>query len=111
MTGTVPRIRMYVTLAIRLLAVAMLLVGTYGLVQATLQFTQYGTFHIEYDEGFTWIGYGLGYIVGGAGLALLSGPMVRWLVPVRLNECPQCGYGLKNLKSPTCPECGHKTGE
>jgi hypothetical protein len=34
--------------------------------------------------------------------------LVRWIVPLgdRGGECPRCGYVLKDLKSPVCPECG-----
>lgn len=34
--------------------------------------------------------------------------VVRWIVPLPARElaCPKCGYSLKNLKSPICPECG-----
>ena len=41
-------------------------------------------------------------------LAWLSRPLSRWVVPVPspLNECPRCGYSLKNLNAPICPECG-----
>jgi hypothetical protein len=41
-------------------------------------------------------------------LAWISRPLARWLVPVPgpMNECPQCGYSLKKLNSPICPECG-----
>jgi hypothetical protein len=40
---------------------------------------------------------------------LMERPLVRWLVPVSgmgEHACPKCGYSLKNLKSPVCPECG-----
>ena len=41
-------------------------------------------------------------------LGLASRSLSRWLVPVPgpMNECPQCGYSLKNLNAPICPECG-----
>lgn len=43
-----------------------------------------------------------------AAVMLIEGPLVRWLVPIgqRENSCPRCGYALKDLKSPVCPECG-----
>ena len=39
---------------------------------------------------------------------LLERPIVRWIVPLgpSQNVCPRCGYALKDLKSPVCPECG-----
>lgn len=46
--------------------------------------------------------------VPGVVLAVISRRLARWLVPpgVRGDECPHCGYSLKHLKSPICPECG-----
>ncbi len=46
--------------------------------------------------------------VPGVVLAVVSHRLARWLVPsgVRGDECPNCGYSLKHLKSPICPECG-----
>lgn len=43
-----------------------------------------------------------------AALVLCEGKLVRWIVPFPPREatCAQCGYSLKNLKSPICPECG-----
>lgn len=37
-----------------------------------------------------------------------SRALANWIVPYPAREatCPQCGYSLKNLKSPICPECG-----
>lgn len=41
-------------------------------------------------------------------LMILEQRLVRWLVPMPTPDhvCHQCGYSLKNLKSPVCPECG-----
>ena len=100
------RLRMFVTLGIRLIAVVLMLVGVYGFVQAALAFIWYGTVNISYDLGFTWIGYGLGYTVSGLALAVSSGRLVRWLVPLARHECPQCGYAMRNLTTNRCPECG-----
>jgi len=38
--------------------------------------------------------------------------LVRWIVPVPPRElgCPKCGYSLKGIKSPICPECGANLG-
>jgi hypothetical protein len=43
-----------------------------------------------------------------AALFLLEQRLVRWIVPMpsRHAACPTCGYSLKDLKSPICPECG-----
>lgn len=34
--------------------------------------------------------------------------IARWIIPdgFRVDVCPACGYSLKNLNSPICPECG-----
>ena len=34
--------------------------------------------------------------------------LVRWIVPTPRPDTsfPKCGYSLKDLKSPICPECG-----
>lgn len=34
--------------------------------------------------------------------------LVRWIVPIGDSDqlCSKCGYSLKDLKSPICPECG-----
>lgn len=50
----------------------------------------------------------MSHIVPGLLLAVFSRPLSRWLVPpgLRGDTCPQCGYSLKQLKSPICPECG-----
>jgi hypothetical protein len=48
--------------------------------------------------------YGLPALVIG----LVSRRLSRWIVPagLRSDACMNCGYSLKNLKSPICPECG-----
>jgi hypothetical protein len=56
------------------------------------------------DHGFPitiWLG-------AGVLLVLFERPLVRWLVPAGSPDhtCLNCGYSLKNLKSPICPECG-----
>jgi hypothetical protein len=51
----------------------------------------------------------MGRLFLAAALVFLEKPLVRWLVPASAggeNTCPKCGYSLKNLKSPVCPECG-----
>ena len=42
----------------------------------------------------------------------LERKLVRWIVPVpaRDRTCPKCGYSLKGIKSPICPECGANLG-
>jgi hypothetical protein len=50
----------------------------------------------------------LAYLGTGLALGVLSRRLAAWIVPagLRMDGCPQCGYSLKNLKSPICPECG-----
>jgi hypothetical protein len=50
----------------------------------------------------------LARLVLAAIVLLLEKRLVRWIVPIgsRDNACPRCGYALKDLKSPVCPECG-----
>lgn len=50
----------------------------------------------------------LSLVVSGLVLAAASHRLARWIVPpgLRGDECPQCGYSLRRLKSPICPECG-----
>lgn len=43
-----------------------------------------------------------------AAMVFFHGHLVRWIVPMpsRHAGCPTCGYSLRDLKSPICPECG-----
>ena len=54
-----------------------------------------------------WLGIGV-WLVTALALLLLERRLSRWLVPMPTPDhvCHQCGYSLKNLKSPVCPECG-----
>ena len=56
------------------------------------------------------VGYKLGLNIGWLALAgllwLIERPLVKWLVPPPQPGCPNCGYSLRNLKTPICPECG-----
>jgi hypothetical protein len=60
------------------------------------------------DNGFAI----LVWVAAGAGLVLFERLLVRWLIPSAGTgaECGNCGYSLKNLKSPICPECGADVG-
>lgn len=54
-------------------------------------------------------GLGIGvWLVSALSLLMLERRLSRWLVPMPAPDhvCHQCGYSLKNLKSPVCPECG-----
>jgi hypothetical protein len=44
--------------------------------------------------------------VVGIGLILLAKPLAKAFNPLPRNECPQCGYHLRDLTRPVCPECG-----
>ncbi len=54
-------------------------------------------------------------VLPGLVLALASRRLAAWIVPaggagLRADGCPHCGYSVKNLKSPICPECGGDLG-
>jgi hypothetical protein len=38
-------------------------------------------------------------------LWLFQRPLARFIAPAG-DDCPECGYSLRKLKSPRCPECG-----
>lgn len=60
------------------------------------------------DRGFP-IGI---WLFVAAVLIVAERPLTRWLIPAGspANLCLNCGYSLKNLKSPICPECGADVG-
>jgi len=63
---------------------------------------------LAFDNGLPillWLG-------SGAALIAFERPLVRWLVPrvAGGHVCLNCGYSLKNLRSPICPECGTDIG-
>lgn len=41
-------------------------------------------------------------------LILFEKRIIRWLVPTPppSTACPKCGYPMKDLRAPICPECG-----
>lgn len=106
--NTIARRRHMVTILLRcfILALAM-----YTLIGAT-----WATF----ERAMTWGGSSAGSLLlsalvqfGPLGLLvvamlLLEKRLVRWLVPpgTRMDMCRSCGYSLRNLRSPVCPECG-----
>lgn len=75
--------------------------GLYGLIQ--------GNFYGPFMEI---LGSSVAFIIPGVLLGLTSNRIARWIVPagLRTDGCPHCGYSLKNLKSPICPECGNDIG-
>lgn len=46
------------------------------------------------------------FIVAGVLLIFLNKSLAQLLVPLPQNECPRCGYSLRQLVSASCPECG-----
>ena len=47
------------------------------------------------------------FILPGVVLIVSDRRLVRWLITIPRDECPQCGYTLKHLTTARCPECGH----
>lgn len=47
-----------------------------------------------------------GLLVPMLGIVVLERRLLSWLVPAPKPGCPNCGYPVKNLRSPICPECG-----
>ncbi len=47
-------------------------------------------------------------LVLGVVLLIFQKPIARLLIPLgtRVDQCMNCGYPLKNLRSAICPECG-----
>lgn len=60
------------------------------------------------DQGFALIVWPIAATL----LLVFERRLAAWLVPMPTpgNVCHQCGYSLKNLKSPICPECGADVG-
>ena len=115
MTGlapTVRRTRFFVVVFLRLTAIVLILAGLYALTQTIHQMFSFGfsgSLTIFYGEGFSWTGRGIGLLVPGIALAALSKPISRWVTPLPRRVCLLCGYELRNLTAPTCPECGTPT--
>lgn len=86
---------------------------TYGVVRAvnfTVLDVMAMTNGVPFSQTFVFevVGPVLSFVVPGLLLAAASHRLARWIVPpgLRGDECPQCGYSLRSLKSPICPECG-----
>lgn len=96
--------------ALRLTALAMMLLGLYRLGQRLLFWliTGEGTTAFKaWDRG---VGYDHGSSVGltlialAAALAAASRPLARWATPAPTTGCPHCGYPAQGT---TCQECGY----
>lgn len=118
-SNTILRQRHWVLLGIRVLALLMIVYGTALIVQATgsaLGFARTGAsflmqlFSVYWDANYNPFWYGLSLVAPGLALACFSQRLARWIVPALNNQCPQCGYALKNLQSHECPECGYRLG-
>jgi len=48
--------------------------------------------------------------VVGAVSALAISPWRRVGLPDQADRCPTCGYLLRNIEDPLCPECGRQRG-
>jgi hypothetical protein len=52
--------------------------------------------------------FGTATLLPGIALVVAERRLIRWLIPVPRRECPQCGYGLRQLTTRRCPECGYE---
>src|SRR5688572_8465916 len=109
--------RRWVLLAIRTLAVLMIVYGAAHIVRGigtALGFASTGSSFLNqliavyYDDMYNPFWYGLSIAVPGMALGWLSRRLTRWIVPVAVNECPACGYALRKLTGSRCPECGYE---
>jgi hypothetical protein len=50
--------------------------------------------------------FGAASVLPAALILALSVHLVRWLVPMPAQDCPGCGYDLRQSTSDRCPECG-----
>lgn len=103
---TISRRRHTCLIVLRSIALALLLVG--ALIAGLTFQSRIGQYSgLEY-LGIPVLAILAAFWLPAIALAAASRPLSRWLVPVPgpMNECPQCGYSLKNLNAPICPECG-----
>jgi len=63
-------------------------------------------FWIFWNDNWNPFWFGFAVFAPGMALAMFDRKIVRWLIPLARNECPQCGYALRQLGSNRCPECG-----
>jgi hypothetical protein len=103
---------------IRILALAMILYGglhilwglgaSFGLADLNVLSGIRSTLTIFWNNNRNPFWFGLAVLLPGAALVMFDRRLARWLVPLPLNECPQCGYGLQRLTTRRCPECGYQ---
>jgi hypothetical protein len=65
---------------------------------------------VFWKEMFNPFWYGMAVLLPGVGLVIADRRLVHWLIPVPRQECPQCGYALRQLTTTRCPECGVELG-
>ena len=114
---TISRRRHTVTIVVRFLIVLYGVMCCYdlarGQVGTTLSVLLNGSNNAG-NWGFVLLNELGGYVRSSPEFALLAvllwqeTRLVRWIVPLGDSGtlCSKCGYSLKDLKSPICPECG-----
>ena len=106
----IQRQRHVATIVLRALSIILLVFGSIYLIYALAIAMLQGKLEMLtaiWDKGndFSW---GLGLALPGAAILVWNRTIVRWLIPVPRQECPQCGYAIKELTTTRCPECGYQ---
>jgi hypothetical protein len=103
--------RAVVIWALRAVGLALLVVGAYLMIKkvgfgiGTGQIEQaYAVWH-DTGEGHS-LYRGIGMVIVGVPLALLSRRIANWMVVVPSLDCPACGYHARRSTNGRCPECG-----
>ncbi len=103
-----------VLILLRLLCLALFIIGSIWVIMAIVQTAVWG-FSSNWPRGaresllFTFggrIGVAAACLLPAAVLLGLNKSLAKWLVPLPRLECPSCGYGLDRLSVKVCPECG-----
>jgi hypothetical protein len=109
--ATVVSVRTKVLWIVRAVALVLLVVGAYFLVNRVLfatitadwsyalkTFSGIGTFHPFHA--------GVALVVIGATLGLFSRRIAAWLTPAPIEGCPNCGFSRGDDDPTRCTECG-----
>lgn len=112
------RRRHWAQIILRALALAMITYGgvqitwglgaSFGLSDLNIARGVRSALTIFWRDNWSPFWYGTAILLPGVVLAILDRRIVRWLVPVPQQECPQCGYGVRQLTTSRCPECGYE---